>query len=33
MNQILIVEDDLALAAGLCRALATEENRTVPVEA
>lgn len=29
MNQILIVEDDLALAAGLCRALATEENRTV----
>ncbi len=29
MNQILIVEDDLVLAAGLCRALSTKENRTV----
>lgn len=28
MNRILIVEDDAALAAGLCRALSSEENQT-----
>ena len=29
MNQILIVEDDLVLAAGLCRALSTKENKKI----
>lgn len=33
MNHILIVEDDQALAAGLCRALVSEETKTTKCKA